>query len=135
MQIPSISEIEEAFIIESTDPIQRIADTIKAALKHFPSLKEGFFSDDKDVKKKSCDAIAFVLNKIDDEIDRAHTKTGFDYQRLLGAIYQSSHLTPIECQQFLQAQALIMQHKNDIFHAHKEEAPKKKKYIKTRFKI
>ena len=67
MDILKISDLEKAFKIETQDPFQRVADTIRIALKFFPELKNKFFSTDEHVKKQSIASIRFVINKIDSE--------------------------------------------------------------------
>jgi hypothetical protein len=115
MDILKISDLEKAFNITSQDPFQRVADTIKVALSLFPDLKESFFSKDAKTKKLSIQAIRFVVDKIDGAVASAQAATNLETQDILSAIYQANKLTPVECQLFLQAQALIMQNRNEIF--------------------
>ncbi len=124
----NINHLEGAFKIEESDPFKRIAYTVKVSLSFFPTLKELFFSEDINTKIKAKEAIVFIIDRIEKEIELATSKTGLNYQQILGAIYQANHLTPVECQMFLQAQSLVMMHNEELFNRTvKQEIPKKTK--------
>jgi len=100
---------------EEASPMDRLAQVLRISLSFYPTLKESFFSDDLLVKKESLAAIRFLLEKVDEEIFLAAKREGISPDMALNRISMSEKVSAEDCQKFMQARALVMEHADEIF--------------------
>ncbi len=96
-------------------PKERLERVLRIALSAYPRLKRDFFSEDP-LEKKSClKTIRWLLDKVEEEITLASRRERVGSSELLTKLYASESLSAEECQQFMQARALVMEHACEIF--------------------
>jgi len=130
----AIDLIKEDLQVLENDPLRRLAMIIKAALKHFQPCREHFLSNNEQIKKQAAEAGFFLLNSIEEAVSHAQLKLHMNVNELMYQIYQNNMLTPLECQLYLQAQAWILQNREDLLEYYKptHEKMQQNKLIKKR---
>ena len=116
-----IDQIKSDFTINASDPIDRVVQALKLALKHYPTCREFFLSTTPGKREEGALAGLWLIEALEKEIINVEKHTHLNFAELMNVIYQDERMTPIECQQYLQANAWIVQNKDKIFAYRKEK--------------
>jgi len=116
-----LDQIKSDFATHSTDPVERVINSIKVALKFYPACKDLFKSDNLQTRKEGAEAALWLLNNIEKAVTNATKKIHLGLPDIMSLIYEEEKLTPIECQQYLQAQAWVSQNYQKLQAFNKEK--------------